>query len=127
MDLGRLAFSLVTTKSWLPRKQNYPPQELVRLATTKDAECYLVQNGGKFQFSYIDETDGLVTKEADIEHSKVYYDAKESDDIRVVIYKTTKVHHDQWLFIRDGDSKEILYEYDFHIPSRDNIANTYEK
>jgi len=104
-----------------------PPHQLVQLTTAKDAEYYLVQNGGKFQFSYIDEADGLVTREAEVENSKVYYGTKKDSDIRVVIHETVKTHHNQWLFIRDGDEEETLYEYDFYIPNRDNIANTYEK
>ena len=100
-------------------------QKLQQIIIDEDEKYYLVQNGGIFQFSYIDDYDGLVTKSVEIQDSKVFYDVKDKG-ICLIIRKITKTYNDKWAFIESEYYSKTVYEYDFYIPDRDNIYYLYE-
>ena len=107
------------------KTETIDPVKLVRLSTKEDTEYYLVRNNGELQYSITGKTGDLETSKVAEEHSKVYYGAKKADDIYVVVHKTTKICHKQWMFLRSDDEKSISYTYDFYIPSRESILYTY--
>ena len=100
-------------------------QKLQQIIIDEDEKYYLVQNGGIFQFSYIDDYDGLVAKSVKIEDSKVFYDVKDKG-ICLIIRKITKTYYGKWAFIESEYHSKTVYEYDFYIPDRDNIYYLYE-
>ena len=96
--------------------------DLMVTKNLKGNEYYLVRDGENLQYSYIDADYTPYTKNAKMNDSETNF-SEEPEQPYVIIRKVKTIYCKRWLFLASHDMEKHHYEYEFHIPSKENVLN----